>query len=268
MILREIAGDRVAVHTLLPPGASPHTFSARPRDLRWIAEADWVLRVGGAFDGWAVTLLAAAPPVAKRTELLGLAGLEPLPLEHRHGPVAEAARGGDLDPHCWLDPLRVRDVVVPALRAELQRIDPAHTEIYADRARSFRARLDDLDEELRALFAAETAPLVSLHPAWHYFADRYGLREIGVIERQPGEAPSPRALIDLVRRARAARVRQLLIEPQLPSSAAQALADELDASLVRVDPLGDPRVPERAHYSALLRYNARAIAGRGEGASQ
>ncbi len=260
MVLREIGGGRLSIHTLLPPGASPHTFAARPRDLRAVAAADWLLRVGAGFDDWAATLLRAAEGSPQQTVLLALPGIEPLPRHHRHG---ERGRGALWDPHCWLDPIRVRDALLPALLDTLLGLDPKGATTYRAGAERFERTLDALHSELERLFGGGAPDFVSLHPAWAYLAARYRLHEVGVVEEVPGEAPSPRRLAALVRESRALRVRRLLIEPQLPAAAARVLAEELDAELQLVDPIGNPAVPERSTYAALLRFNARAIAGGG-----
>lgn len=263
MLLREIGEERLQIHTLLPAGVSPHTFEARPGDLRFVADADWILRVGGRFDAWAETLLRVGGRAPRETVLLALPGLEPIAIDdHRADRHALPA----WDPHCWLDPVRVREVIVPALVATLVALDPDGASLYRARARHFADTLDELDAELRALLVvSERAPaaFISLHPAWAYFAERYGLQQVGVVEHIPGEAPSPRHLVELVRASRAQGARQLLIEPQLPALAAQVLAEETHTELRLVDPLGDPAIPERARYGALLRFNAHAVASAG-----
>jgi ABC-type Zn uptake system ZnuABC Zn-binding protein ZnuA len=50
-------------------------------------------------------------------------------------------------------------------------------------------------------------------------------------------------------------VKAVVIEPQLRTSAAQALARETGAKLAMLDPTGGAGVPGRANYFALLRYN-------------
>ncbi len=257
MLLRELGEGRLEVHTLLPPGASPHTFEARPRDLRSLASADWVLRVGAGFDEWAAALMRATEREPHETVLLALPGLEALPRRHH-----DEAHGDELfDPHVWLDPVRVRDVVVPALVESLIHLDPGGAAGYRAAAPRFRAELDRLHAELTELFAASNPSFVSLHPAWAYLASRYGLREVGVVETVAGEAPSPRRLVSLVRESRAQHAQLVLVEPQIPTAIVRALAEELDAEIRSVDPLGNPGLPERSRYRALMLYNAGVIAG-------
>src|SRR5690242_9933451 len=43
---RQVGGDRVYVATLLPAGASPHTFDPGPRDMRLISRSSLFLKAG------------------------------------------------------------------------------------------------------------------------------------------------------------------------------------------------------------------------------
>jgi ABC-type Zn uptake system ZnuABC Zn-binding protein ZnuA len=252
MLAAAVGGSRVSVVTLVPPRASPHVFEPQPGDLARLAGARLLIEVGGGLDGWAARLRGAAGGGLERMVLLEAAGLDPLP--------AGEGRDRGLDPHVWLDPLRVRDALAPALAARLTRLDPAGGADYARRLAAFQAELAALDAEIRRLLDGRGRRFVAYHAAWRYFAARYGLEELGVVAEAPGEEPTPRTLAALATAARRASVRAILIEPQLPSRVAEVLAADLGLELVEVDPQGDPADPERAHYAALMRWNARAFA--------
>jgi ABC-type Zn uptake system ZnuABC Zn-binding protein ZnuA len=252
MIARELAGERVAVSALVPPGASPHTFDPRPGDVARLADATLVIAVGGDLDDWTQRLLGASGRPVETLTLLELPSLAPLP--------AADTEPGARDPHVWLDPIRVRDVLAPAIAERLAALDPAHAADTAARLTDLQTRLTRLDAELRAALAGPHRGYVAFHAAWRYFGARYGLEEIGVVEEAPGEEPSPRELADLATAARAAGVRAILVEPQLDPRMARTLAAEFGGTTVLVDPNGDPTDPERAGYEALLRFNARAFA--------
>jgi ABC-type Zn uptake system ZnuABC Zn-binding protein ZnuA len=254
MLVREVGADRITVSALVPPGASPHTFEPRPSDLAALAGAALVVEVGGGLDGWVRPLLGAATPAPQRLTLIERPDVltPPLPVAHEH----ERGR----DPHVWLDPLRVRDELLPTLAWGLGSIDPAGRADYAAAAGGARTRLTALDTEIRALLADRGRRFVAFHAAWRHFAARYGLEEVAVVEEAPGEEPTPRELAELVERARAARVAAILIEPQLSPRIAQSLAAELGVETVLVDPNGDPSDPERDTYPELMRWNARAFA--------
>jgi ABC-type Zn uptake system ZnuABC Zn-binding protein ZnuA len=252
MIARAVAGEGVAVSVLVPPGASPHTFEPRPGDVAALSRARLLVAVGGGLDDWAARLADAAGGSGAVLTLLDLPGIDPLPA----APGSRHRR----DPHVWLDPIRVRDVIVPALASRLGVLDPGGRATYESRARAFRDRLTALDGEIRARLAGHGREYLAYHGAWRYFASRYGLEEVGVVEEAPGEEPTPGALGALVAAARRAGVPAILVEPQLDPRVAQTLAREWGGTVVLADALGDPRVPARADYVALLRFDAAAFA--------
>ncbi len=172
----------------------------------------------------------------------------------------EGEEHGAFDPHFWLDPIRVRDALVPALAERLAAADPAGKEYYEKRRQDFHRRLTVLDQEIRAeLDKAKTRKYIAFHAAWPYFAQRYGLERVAVVQEFAGEEPTPRELAGLVRDARAAGVGAILVEPQLNPRVAQTVAAEFGAGTVVVDPLGDSGDPARDSYEDLLRFNAQAF---------
>jgi len=238
-LLEELGGERVTVHVLVPPGATPHTFEPRPSDLARVAEARLFVTAGRGVDEWVASLAVAEGPA---------------PL------VLQGALGPGQDPHFWLDPIAVRDGVLPVLEAALVAADPDGREHYAERRRAFAHILSALDHEIRsALTGVSRRPVVPLHDAWGAFATRYGIPLLPPVEQRAAEEPTPRTLARLADTARARGAVAVLVEPQLPPAAAAALAESLGVHSVVADPYGDPRVPERSSYEALLAFDAEAF---------
>ena len=259
LLLDEIGGERVAIHVLVPPGASPHSFEPKPSDLVRVSRADAFLNVGGGLDDWAARLFATAREDRQSmavSSLLGLVGRKNVSdPSHDH----EHHHQLDDDPHIWLDPILVREEIVPALTALLIRHDPSGAAYYQNRAARFRNRLGLLDREIRRLLGTGPRHYVAFHNAWRHFAARYGLEEIGVVQEMAGKEPTPRELGNLVRSARRAGAGAILVEPQLSPRLARTLSAEFGGTTVLVDPLGHPRDRERSTYPGLLRFNARAF---------
>jgi ABC-type Zn uptake system ZnuABC Zn-binding protein ZnuA len=248
-LLEELGGERVSVHVLVPPGASPHAFEPRPSDLAAVAGAAVFVQAGPGVDEWVARLAVAEGPA-------------PLVLLDAFGRGATDARagGGSGDPHFWLDPIGVRDTALPALERALVAADPAGRAHYAERRRAFAHELTALEAEIRGMLAGlPRRPLVPTHPAWGGFAARYGIPLLEPVQHRGAEEPTPRALAGLADAAKAGGAAAVLVEPQLPAAAAEALAEALGVPAVVADPLGDPRAPERSSYAALMRFDAAAF---------
>jgi zinc transport system substrate-binding protein len=248
-VVREVGGGEVAVRTLLPPGTHPDTYDATPRMAEALAGADLVIRVGGPVDQWLAARGGARQVVL--TEGMTLRGT------HDHGPGA----GDTGNPHVWLDPILVRDAFLPIIADALAGQAPDGEDGFRQRAAAFADSLTALDAEIRDLLAtARVRAFVSAHPAWIYFADRYGLEEIGSLHPSPGRELGARELSRLVNAARQRGGAAVIAEPQLGRAGVDALARELGVRVEVADPVGGEGLDGRDDYLSLMRHNARAFA--------
>jgi zinc transport system substrate-binding protein len=164
------------------------------------------------------------------------------------------------NPHIWLDPVLVRDQLLPKMEEALKAALPQQSGIIASGADLLFDSLTALDGEIREMLAPlEARAFIATHSAWTYFAARYGLEEAGVIHAHPGEEPSSRELAGLLEIAQSHNIPCLFAEPQLGEVAIRALAAELSLPTCLLDPLGGPKVDEREGYFQLLRFNARQL---------
>jgi len=266
LLVTAVGGDAVEVRTLLPPGASPHGFEPTPSQVRALASARLLVTVGAGLDGWADRLYAGVGGKA-RVALADHGPLRPAGPGHAHhhddADHDEDADDHDHaggDPHVWLDPVWVRDHALPAVETALAEAAPEHAVEFQAGAEAFADRLTALDRELSDdLAPAKGAAFVAFHGSWTYFAARYGLNQVAVVEPLPGQEPSARWMAEVIGAARDSGARVVLVEPQFSPRPARAVAAQFGGTVVTVDPLGDPRTPQGATYEALMRFNARAF---------
>ena len=245
-LARQVGGEHVAVTTLVPPAASPHTYEPTPAQVREVAEANVLALIGLGFEFWAEDMIeSAANPdliVVHTSE-----GIEVIHDEHEH-------EGYDLgNPHVWLDP-RNAMVQVRHLRDALIEADPAHQAGYEANAEAYLAQLEALDEEIAAQVATWShREFIAFHPAWVYFAQRYGLMQAAVVERSPGKEPSPAELAEIIEIARRIGARAIFAEPQFSPKAVETIAAESGAQVLFLNPLGGADGP--TSYLEMMRYN-------------
>jgi zinc transport system substrate-binding protein len=247
-MVQNVAGGRLEIGVLVQPGSSPATYEPTPKQMAALSEARLFVTIGVAFEG---VLIERLREVAPRLVIVdGTRGIELQPMEGDHGHGVE----GGLDPHFWLDPLLVRNHAATICDA-LCRLVP-------DRCSDLQANLTIYHGALEAAhqrIAARLAPVEGkeffvFHPAYGYFARRYGLRQMAV--EVQGKEPTARQLAELIDRARAAEVRALFVQPQFSGSAPMAVADAAGCMLVDLDPLAEDhlayleRMAKRiAHYA-------------------
>jgi zinc transport system substrate-binding protein len=277
-LVEQIGAQRWEVLTLLPAGASAHTYEPTPEQVRQLAQAGVFFQVGLGLEFWLEKLVRATKhPALVHVDLSE--GIETIPTPSHellptpqtgqrrgHTPHQHSASKDERhidegpDAHYWLDPIRMLQVV-NRIAQELSKIDPESAGIYAEYAQRVRTDLEQLHAEIvQRTEGLRNRRFIALHAAWTYFAPRYNLVQAAVVEPFPGREPSPRYLASLAQLMRREQVLAVVIEPQLSTSAAQALARETGARVGLMDPYGGPGVPGRESYGDLMRYNLAELA--------
>jgi zinc transport system substrate-binding protein len=253
----QLVGDEARIEVILPPGASPATFDVTPRQLADMRASALFVLVGGGLDEWTTKLSDEGTPLVRLSEGISLIQEEEHGVDDGHDHGHSHASG---NPHIWLDPILVRDDLLPKLDEALQLAFPQGAQGIHERAGALADSLTALDQEIRAALAPlKNRAFISTHAAWSYYARRYDLDEAGVIHASPGHEPSSREVADLLRIAEEKQIGCLFIEPQLGEVAARALATELSLPVSLLDPLGGPDLEGRDSYLALLRFNTRQL---------
>lgn len=258
-VVEELVSDEVDVVTLMKPDADPHSFEISAQEGARLRSADLVVSNGlGLEEGLQQHLDAAA---AENVPMF-VAGDSIDVLDYREGDAA-----GSPDSHFWTDPARMI-AVVDALEPVLAGLDGVDPVAIAERTDVYRTKLDTLDAEMSAAFAAipdERRALVTNHHVFGYLADRFDFKVVGAVI--PGgttlAAPSASDLSDLVDAVNTTGVRTIFAESSSPDRLVQALASEAD---IRVDvvPLfteslsgADGGAPD---YLTMMRVNTERIA--------
>ena len=243
-LIEPVTGSRARVEKLLPPGSSPHTYEPRPSDLRAVASSQTFFFGSQQLDGWAARIGESVEMFEWVPDSLRLTLND-----HEHGGV---------DPHFWLDPLTVRQML-PALADRLCLDDESGCSEYRGNAAEFSERLGTLHDSLRTLLAPVAGRAVLLsHPFLGYFARRYDLVIAGIVEEIPGSEPTPQDMQRMVHEARRSGAMAIFTQPQLPARAANAVAEVVGLPVVELNPLGTGE-GGRFSYEELLYYNARKI---------
>ena len=261
---RNVGGDRVEVRVMVPPGASPHTFEPTSGQMKFLSDARVLVVNGMSLESWATQVIG-------KIDNPGLVEVEAgraVPKARLIMAVERSQTGGHddraaFDPHFWLDPgLAVYEV--NAIRDGFIKADPAGKDVYRRNASDYVGMLEELDREI----AAETSDFtrrkfVALHPAWTYFAERYGLEQVGVVEELPGKEPGASHIAGLISDIRTHDVKVVVAEPQLSSRAAEVIAREAGPGVVvvKLDPLGNPDNPEVDTYIKMMKHDVDVMRG-------
>ena len=257
---------------LMSGSESPHSFALKPSQARELQRADAIFWVGPELEQF---LTGPLKTLAKRARIVTFTRVAPL-LAYRkqglwihseqHAGKPDQAHGGAHDhgvndPHFWLDPVRVRDIV-PEIERLLSEIDPANAAIYGANAARLIRRLEGLHRQLEAVLApVREVPYLVLHDAYQYIEARYRLAAIGSLVLDPEVRPGARHVAGIRRIVAQSKVRCVFSEPQLPRSVLSAVSGTHDIIIGELDPLGAAQTPGPDAYFQILLDLAKKLAG-------
>lgn len=244
-MVRNVAGERVRVGSIVPAGAHVEEYEPRPADSRRVSEASLIFVNGLDLDTWAERLLGdrrAGAPVVTLS-----AGLPTI---------------GD-NPHLWFD-VSLAQRYVEKIRDALVALDPRGAAAYAADAARYENDLTALDTQVRATIAtipAERRTLVTSHDAYPYFARAYGLTIVGYAQIEPGKDPPPAEVADLIEKIKAAHVPALFAEAGVSPRIIEMIASESGVTKIVTDMPTDSLLAAPADtYAGIMRTTADKIA--------
>lgn len=257
--VREVGGDRVRVRALVGPDEDAHAFQARPSDAREIGAAALVVVNGLGFDDWTVRLARSGgykgKVVVASTDVRTLEMAADDGHGHRHGHAA--------DPHAWQDvgnaQRYVRNIADGLIAA-----DPAGAGVYRANAERYVGRLQALDAEIRAAFAAlppERRKVVSSHDAFAYFGRAYGIRFLSAVGVSNNAEPTAQGVARLIRQLKAEKIPAVFIENVTDARLIERISAESGATVggtLYSDALSGASGPAPT-YVAMMRSNLETL---------
>src|SRR5262249_24003949 len=258
-LAQAVIGDLAQVETIIPPAADPESFEPRPSDLAKLKGASIVIRVGLGYDHWLDKLLSMHGDTTVNPGGEGYVRTTAgIPLLEIKGSLLDPANRdghahGLANPHYWLDPANAETMSGGSAEAVI-RVAPEMAEKTIANRDSFLSRLKASLTGWEQLIAPyRGARLIAYHNTWPYFARRFRLNIVDVIEVKEGVAPSPARLAKLAGIIREQNIRVIVHEPFELEDPSQLLARRSGAAVVKLAPsVGS--MPGATSYLALFDY--------------
>lgn len=239
-----VGGGRVDSKSVLPEGRSPHDYSPGPQEIRGVIGARLFFTAGMPFEN---AVCRAIDP--KRTRIVDVtAGIEKIPFEgdedhdddhdadHEHKHDADHHHDhGAFDPHVWLS-MDNAAVIADRIAKALTEADPKGAEVYAANLAALKQKLADAKSySVKTLAPYAGREFYVYHPAFGYFAKSVGLKQVGI--ELGGREVTPAHLAEVIKKAKAAKVTVVFVQPQFNPSSARALGDAIGGRVAGLDPL-------------------------------
>ena len=263
-VVKNVGGDNIALTVLLPVGTDPHGFDPAPADLAAVADAHVVFANGMGLEEFLDEMIKNA---GGETAVVQVShGVEPRQLntgqEHAQEEADHHHEGAD--PHTWTSPANVI-IFVHNIEHALSALDPANAETYAANARAYEAELEKLDGWVKAqidTIPLENRELVTDHTAFGYYADRYGLKQVGAVIPSFSSAaePSAKDLAELEAAIKEYEVKAIFVGASVNPSLSERVANDTGVKLVTLytGSLGTEGSGAET-YLDYIRYNTEAI---------
>jgi ABC-type Zn uptake system ZnuABC Zn-binding protein ZnuA len=258
-LTEQVGGPHVRVTSLLSGYENEHTYSPKPSDLVAVRKARLLFEVGIGLEVWVSSLVKNAGSASLRvvTTSKGIALLRDRP--NRDGAVHAAEEEERGNPHVWMDPENATTMLRHITEALIQ-IDPAYATEYRTNQASYLRKLDQLQGDLsNRITRLADRRFIAQHPAWPYFARRFGFQIVGTIQPQSGSEPSALQLHGLIAKINKERIKVVVSEIQLSQKIPELLAKETGARVVVLTTLPGG-LPHTETYLDMLRYNVLQLA--------
>ncbi len=254
-VTERVAGDGWTVTTLTAPGGEPHDLELGIGATADVADADLVVYLGGfqpAVDDAVSTNAGGETLDAADVVELQPAGEHTEDDGHDH-------EESDLDPHFWLDPLRMADLG-DGVADRLAELDPDGADTYRANAEELRSQLEELDAEYEdGLSSCQLETVVVSHDAFGYL-ERYELHLEPINGLSPDAEPNPATLAELAGVIEDEGVTTVFSERLASPALAETLASDLDVSTGVLDPIeGLAAETADEDYLSLMRENLAAL---------
>jgi manganese transport system substrate-binding protein len=256
---QNVAGDKIAVQSLLKPGAEIHSYEPTPSDLVRGQQAKLILDNGLNLEKWADRYYSSLPKVQRVTLSQGIT------------PIAIGADGNDgagnaqgqPNPHVWMSPKNAQRYVTRIQQA-LSQLDPPNALAYQANATAYNAKIAQLDRQLAQTIAqlpSDRRYLVTCEGAFSYLAQDYGLKEAYLWPVNAEQQGTPQQVERVIRTIRDRRIPAIFCESTVSDKAQRQVAQESGAKFagtLYVDSLSPPDGPAPT-YLKLLEHNVNTI---------
>ncbi|WP_034583533.1 metal ABC transporter solute-binding protein, Zn/Mn family [Helicobacter pametensis] len=240
--LKQIAGDTVEIHTLIPQGADPHTFEFKPQMILDLQKSDLYLTMGLEFEHIWIPKLKNN---LAHTQILSIAPITKDPHTHKHSHHLHHH-----NPHTWLSPMLVKDIAHKITQILISHY-PQHKALYEHNLNAFLEQINALHQNItNQLKSLKNRTFITYHPAWGHFAKEFQLKEISI--EFEGKEPTPQILAQTLKAIKTHHIKVIFVQNGFSTQAASTLAKQTGASIWITNPLAYDWEQEMLHFAQGL----------------
>ena len=260
-ITKNIAGDKIDLHSIVPVGKDPHEYEPLPEDVKKTSQADLIfynginLETGG--NAWFTKLVKNANKEENKDYYAVSDGVEVIYLEGQ-------SEKGKEDPHAWLN-LENGIIYAQNIAKRLIEKDPDNKDTYEKNLKAYVEKLTALDKEAKEKFnniPEEKKMIVTSEGCFKYFSKAYNVPSAYIWEINTEEEGTPDQIKTLVEKLRKTKVPSLFVESSVDERPMKTVSKDTNIPIyakIFTDSVAEEGEEGDSYYS-MMKYNLDKIA--------
>lgn len=254
-IVEEIGGNTIQVETIYPPGVDAHTYEPTSKEITGLAKADAFVYLGAGMEGFADK--AASALEKQNVDLIEIGANESL-FAHTKDTEDNQEHHSDVDPHIWLDPLRMNEMA-DILLAELISLAPENEAKFKENLRVFKEKMIKLDENFATTLKTKVSkPVLVTHAAYGYWERSYDIEQLSISGLSTSDEPSQKRLAEIARLAKKLEINYVIYGQNDANQTAEIIQEYIGAEklqLHNLEVLTEEDLANDANYLSLMEDN-------------
>ena len=260
-ITKNIAGDKIDLHSIVPVGQDPHEYEPLPDDVKKTSQADLIfynginLETGG--NAWFTKLVQNAKKEENKDYYAVSDGVDVIYLEGQN-------EKGKEDPHAWLN-LENGMIYAKNIAKQLSVKDPKNKDFYEANLKKYLEKLETLDKEAKQKFnniPKEKKMIVTSEGCFKYFSKAYNVPSAYIWEINTEEEGTPDQIKALVEKLRKTKVPSLFVESSVDERPMQTVSKDTNIPIfekIFTDSVAEPGQNGDSYYN-MMKWNLDKIA--------
>ncbi len=213
LVLQEIVPNEIKVINVIPSNVNPHIYEPTPSTIKNIEKAKIFIGIQKDFDGWIEKNL-------------------------NKNSIVYYIHAKKLNPHIWLSPKYILNQI-DNISKILEKNFPEYKKKIKENSIYFKNKLKKIIEKYRKKFnSIKNKNIIELHPAFDYLANDFSIKICGVIFTSDHAEISIKHYLKIVKKSKQYNVKIILVSSNIKSKIIKNLSQDLNAKIVKIDPLG------------------------------